>query len=62
MPGELQSAGLDSKKFWARGCGGIIADQAEVQYSVHPREPDDDNPAEVQLDERLRDRWPPERL
>jgi hypothetical protein len=40
---------------------GIISDQGEIRYSMQPCEPDDDNSADVQLDERLRDRWPPEK-
>ena len=57
-PEELQAAKLNSTRFWARGCGGIIADQAEIRSTVRPYLGDDD-PADFQLDERLRDLWPP---
>jgi hypothetical protein len=57
-PEELQAAKLNSTRFYALGCGGIIADRAEIQYTVRPCPGDDDEPADVQLDARLRDLGP----
>jgi hypothetical protein len=38
---------------------GIIADYSEVErYSAHDANPDDDEPAHVQLDAQLWDCWP----
>jgi hypothetical protein len=51
---------LDSRRLWARGSGGVIADQGEVSYSFRPCDADDDEPADVQFDARLHDCWPPE--
>ena len=58
---KLAAAKLDSAKFDMRGSGGMVADYSDVEsYTVHDANPDDDEPAHVQLDARLKDRWPPE--
>jgi hypothetical protein len=57
--GDLLAARLDSMKFEARGCGGIIGESSElVSYTVHPS--DDDEAADVVLDAELRDKYPPD--
>ena len=33
---DLQAAKLNSTRFWARGCGEIVGDQAEIRYTVRP--------------------------
>ena len=57
----IQTAGLDSANFQARGSGEkCIADSSELELlEVYPCRADDDEPADVQLDEQLNDRWPP---
>ena len=59
-PEALAAVSINSTRFWVRGWGGIIADRAEIRNTVRPCSGDDDEPADVRLDERLRDFWPSE--
>jgi len=59
--GDVQAARLDSESLQARGCGGVISDYSELkEYTVHRC--DDDEPADVVLDERLREKSDAARL
>ena len=43
-PEALAAARVNSTRFWARGLGAIIDDQAEIQYTVRPCPGDDHEP------------------
>ena len=54
----LLKADLNARQLLAPGCKTVIADRAEIRHFISPCDANDHEPAEVQLDDQLKQASP----